>query len=393
MLFLKKWLKRKTRENRPFGRHHFYLIFTLLWGGLLAVFALQFATYKPPLKNSLFKLHSTELGSDLKYISLSSIANAKASVFIASYGFSDPDLISLLEKQSKRNIPIRIVFDKAYPPAIHKENNLELIRDPKSGLMHRKIIIVDGHTILLGSTNSTEFSLKMHKNLIIHMEDEELARSIISTKLYETPQFSYIPIPEEKKIAFGQVSNLIDSAKNRIHLAMFTLTHNLLVEKLIDAHNRGVAVRVTIDPGMARGTCRKAIAKLKKANVPLFQHRSWSLFHHKCAWIDDVFVAGSANWTKSGFERNREYVIIFRQLSKVDLAQVNCFFTAISRHSKRLQISSQPVIRKSWRIPYFPPRFLSSCSWTPLVTSLCIYPFSKNLTQRNTYGLCFERCA
>ncbi len=328
----------------------------------------------------------------MKYIILSTIAKAQTSLYLASYGFSDPDLIALIKEKAHGNIPIKITYDKDYPPPLSK-NIVELNKDTKSGLMHRKITIVDNQIILLGSTNSTEPSMKIHNNLLLYMENKSLADAIENSFFYQTENFTYFPLPSEKKLALDSLLELIDSAQDHIHLAIFTFTHKTLVDKLIEAHNRGVKVRVTIDSGSARSTSKSAVTKLRQHGIPIYQQLESCLFHHKCALIDEKFVMGSVNWTKSGFERNREYLMIFTKMPQNDLLQVKKFFNLIEHSSKRLQVSKKPATKKSWRIPYFPSHFLCSSLWIPLGTSPSTYLYCALLRTNDLCGSYSEKCA
>lgn len=312
----------------------------------------------------MFTLYSTQFYTDLKYILLSSIAQAKTSLFLASYGFGDRDLMRLIEEKADEEVDVEMVYDKSYPPRISSKK-VEKIKDDKSGLMHRKITIIDGDKIFLGSTNSTEQSLVMHENLLLYMEDQKLADSIRASTLYRGEKFTYFPLPEKSSDALSELVDLIDMAKKSITVAMFTFTHMDIAEKLIAAKNRGVEVRLIVDWISARGSSSKVVSLLHEHGIKVHTQLEKCLFHHKCAMIDDDFVMGSVNWTKSGFKRNREYMLIFHGLDGDDLNVVKHFFDESWHLSKKLRISKIPVKRKSWRIPYFPSRSLYSYLWTP----------------------------
>ena len=44
--------------------------------------------------------------------------------------------------------------------------------------------------------------------------------------------------------------DLIDNAQKKIRILMFTFTDDVIVQKVIDAHKRGVDVRVIVDPNV-----------------------------------------------------------------------------------------------------------------------------------------------
>ncbi len=332
---------------------------------------------QPPFCSSLFLLHATEIGSDLKYVILKAISKAKTSISLSSYGFSDPELDRLLQAKAQENLSITLIYDHTLPPPSILGENVSFIEDKKSGLMHRKIVVIDGKTLFLGSTNATESSYKLHYNHMIQMDDENLALAVMDHKPYETSDYRFFPLPGQKKEALLMLTNLIEKAEKRIYLAIFTLTHKSLIDKIIEAHHRGVEVQIVMDQQMARGVSIKATNEFTKHGLPINQQRGSSLLHHKCALIDNHFVLGSANWSKSGFERNREYLIVFENLGKTDLSQVEQFFNSVFQGSKRLQYSTVNDTIKSWRIFGFPRRFLSSSSWTLWETSPSMFRYLK----------------
>ncbi len=277
---------------------------------------------------------------------LKALSRAQGSIYLSSFGYSDPELDQVLQAKADQGLSITVVYDRTLPPPPLVGPHVSLIKDKRSGLMHRKVVIIDEKTLFLGSTNATESSYKLHYNHMIQMEDEKLAAAVVEAKPYETAQFTFYPLPAQKKEVIRALGDLIDHAEKKIYLAIFTLTHQVIINKIIESRLRGVDVQIVIDQQMARGASLKAINELKKYDIPLFVQRGSSLFHHKCALIDDRFVLGSANWTKSGFEKNREYLIIFWKLEKTDLTQVEQFTQSITRASKRLHYSNPDATRK-----------------------------------------------
>lgn len=315
-------------------------------------------------QDSLFNIYSTSLYSDLKFLLLSSIAKADHSLFLASYGFNDPDLINLLNAKADQKVSIKLLYDKKHPPRTNAKSIIKE-KDTKSGLMHRKITLIDDEKIFLGSTNYTEPSFIMHENSLLYMEDKELAKHIENNLLYQTDNYTYYPLPEESAKALNHLVELIDNAKHSIDVFMYTFTHRLIAEKLIEAKNRGVQVRLVTDWVSSRGASHKICCLLSDAGIPIHSQLEKCLLHHKSAMIDNVMIIGSVNWTKSGFNKNREYMMVFDNLRGKDLEKAQIYFQELWHHSKKLRISKIPVKEKKWRIPYFPYRSLYSYLWTP----------------------------
>ena len=102
-----------------------------------------------------------------------------------------------------------------------------------------------------------------------------------------------------------------------IDVAMFTLTHDVLVDAVLAQHHRGLRVRIIIDNRQAH--CKGCDAqRLLEAGVDLRTDNSFYATHHKFAIIDEcVVINGSFNWTAQAAAGNQEGVIIYRRASKL----------------------------------------------------------------------------
>lgn len=99
------------------------------------------------------------------------IHEAKKSIDIAMYRIQEEDAInSIVEASKKKSLTIRMILNKDkfncdYISLIEKEYDIEggnfKIKWKNTGaIMHRKLMVVDGKTITLGSTNWTDNALK-----------------------------------------------------------------------------------------------------------------------------------------------------------------------------------------------------------------------------------------
>jgi phosphatidylserine/phosphatidylglycerophosphate/cardiolipin synthase-like enzyme len=111
------------------------------------------------------------------------------------------------------------------------------------------------------------------------------------------------------------IMNNIEGAKESIHTEMFVLSDKNVINGLIDAHNRGVDVKVLLDPnGAGKGGWNpngRTFDTLKEAGVPVKWydvdtsvqeklHAKWGVFDGK------EVLNGSANWSYKGLHTNRE---------------------------------------------------------------------------------------
>ena len=91
---------------------------------------------------------------------------------------------------------------------------------------------------------------------------------------------------------------------------MFTITDDRIADAILEAHHRGVKVRIISDDDKSfdRGS---DIQRLRDANVSLRVDHSPHHMHHKFAVFDGrLAVTGSYNWTRGAAERNHENLVI-----------------------------------------------------------------------------------
>jgi len=131
-------------------------------------------------------------------------------------------------------------------------------------------------------------------------------------------------LPDFEKKALEALCDSLDQAQETIVCALFTLTHPLLIEKLIAAKKRGVHVFLAIDRNAAHGSSRKALERLKEAGISILKGTNNTLLHHKWAWIDQrTFIVGSANWTQAAFEKNQDFILVLNHLHKKEQKALN----------------------------------------------------------------------
>ena len=104
----------------------------------------------------------------------------------------------------------------------------------------------------------------------------------------------------------------IDRANNTIYVMVMCITQDELADALIEAHNRGVDVKVIIDDDWlyASGSDYET---LLTAGIDIRGDNREGLMHHKVMIIDGcIVVTGSYNWSWSAENNNDENVLILR---------------------------------------------------------------------------------
>lgn len=104
----------------------------------------------------------------------------------------------------------------------------------------------------------------------------------------------------------------IDNATKAIEVAVYAFTSRPLAQALVDAHNRGVKIRIIVEPSNASSAYSKATYLINNG-IEVKTKRGAGLMHHKFAVIDDtVLITGSFNWTASAEADNDENILLLK---------------------------------------------------------------------------------
>lgn len=275
---------------------------------------------------------------------LKQINNAQKSIDMAIYGYSDiPDITTALQSAIKRGVRVRLVYDvnqdgkNFYPDTLKfaqtiVESKADFGELPyQNSIMHNKFVVIDKKIVITGSANysSTDISgfntndilfisspevaeiydqefrqmfyNKFHrkKTTIENKENILLGNSIIS--IYFSPQddtINSVLIP------------LVDNAKQYIYIPMFAITHKKFAQALINAHARGVDVKIILDATNAPQK-HSAHENLRKAGIPVKVENYAGKMHTKNIIIDDKYlISGSMNLSKNGNSKNDENTLV-----------------------------------------------------------------------------------
>ncbi|KJE93767.1 phospholipase D6 [Capsaspora owczarzaki ATCC 30864] len=102
----------------------------------------------------------------------------------------------------------------------------------------------------------------------------------------------------------------LHSARATLDVCVFTITCDQISDALIEAHKRGVKVRVISDNDQ-KDTLGSDIHRMAQAGIPTRTDAEASHMHHKFAIVDNSLVLnGSFNWTRQAVLQNQENVVI-----------------------------------------------------------------------------------
>ena len=103
--------------------------------------------------------------------------------------------------------------------------------------------------------------------------------------------------------------DLLRSAHTKIDMAAYSLTDWPVIDALIDAHRRGVAVRIVLDPSQ-----QHALDRLREITGSIRMKAPGPYMHLKSYAIDGrILRSGSANLSASGLKQQDNDLIIVRE--------------------------------------------------------------------------------
>ncbi|MFP4498569.1 MAG: phospholipase D-like domain-containing protein [Vulcanimicrobiota bacterium] len=284
-----------------------------------------------------------------------SIKGAKRSIQVEMFSLDKKNLVDLLIKEQKKGVKVQVIMDPANDgwekdkqKAIDrlKKNGVEVniypvkeAGDPQAKygqINHVKMMIIDGDEAIIGGMNwgghsplNHDFDVKVEGPAVDQMEwlfrkdwiksggDKSNLPYIEKTRPHPEANSMVNLITtgiEAKDQTIGKVvRRAIDNARKSVHTELFTLTDKQTVQSLIDAHKRGVDVKVILNPMQINGKAinERAANQLKEAGVPVrwyvCNRSTREKLHAKIGiFDDDQVIVSSANWTYAGFNINRE---------------------------------------------------------------------------------------
>ncbi|CAK9066381.1 unnamed protein product [Durusdinium trenchii] len=115
---------------------------------------------------------------------------------------------------------------------------------------------------------------------------------------------------DEVKTGLSRLLELLRSARRQLDVAVFSISHKDLAAALLDAHRRGVTVRVLTDDMQAKQD-NSLVPTLRRTLPVRMDDNEKMHMHHKFVVIDGAtLLSGSLNWTHAAVERGNENLVV-----------------------------------------------------------------------------------
>ncbi len=269
---------------------------------------------------------------------------------IAMYNTTRSSIVQAITRAVQRGVDVRyIADDETSNSALSGSLSFTVLFRTGDGIMHNKFVIADVEDperawIWTGSTNFTGNQLSSDPNHAYIIHDSGLAKSYQkefdemwgqqpdlsegrygdfktnnTSHLFQVGQVrieSYFSPSDETNC---HILEALKSANDHVEIGLLLLTHEDLIDEIVNLFQNGVEVRVILED---EASSSMAVARLKQAGIPLVTHDFAPIFHHKYAIIDEgnpdsdpQVISGSHNWTWSADNINDENTLIFHDQS------------------------------------------------------------------------------
>ena len=270
-------------------------------------------------------------------------------MFVVKRGEMVNLLITELEKSAQRGVEVRILLDDNIAHNQRTVNslkgikNIEIRLDSPQKTTHNKMLIVDGETVLIGSTNWTDSSLGSANEANVIINNKEIAAYLeeFFDKLWLDSSRDISPgksfrgdvVPLLDQQYFDAVYEAMKTAQKRIWVMVYGFKINkagksrgdLLAEEIIKAAQRGVETRVFLEKSSFNQRLnemnRETEEYLEKNGVETSLDREDIITHAKVVVIDDSVFLGATNWSYGGLELWHNSDVMVKDKKIVDFFQ------------------------------------------------------------------------
>lgn len=264
---------------------------------------------------------------------LEGIKNAKSSIDIEVYTFSDSDVLSELVSAKKRGVKVRVILEEnpygGYSANKETKDKLsyygiESKWDNKAyNFTHSKFMIIDNRTGYIMTLNLTKSAFTKNREFGLIINDEGVVKEL--SKIFEADwkRAPYNPTEGNPLVvspenAREKISNLLKSANGEILVYAEEIQDPEIMDILKKRRAYGADVKVIIaDPTNIEGN-DAAIKELKLYGIDI-KYITSPFIHAKVIIVDRKYAfVGSENLSTNSLDNNREVGIIISNPEVID---------------------------------------------------------------------------
>ncbi|MFH1531987.1 MAG: phospholipase D-like domain-containing protein [Pseudomonadota bacterium] len=266
------------------------------------------------------------------------LSGARETVRVIHFELNDDELgdavVEALAEVAARGVDVRVLLEADVHANAARVTELQGVGitaklDTDLRYTHAKLVVADGSTALLGSTNWSWMSVNKNNEADVLITDPALAGffGAVADALWDAP--AKRADPETVITAHGvalatgdyvdHAMALINNARSRVDLVVYGMNPSdqypdsdvfRLIDALVAAQARGAAVRVVLewaDYGAGVNEVNThAVEVLQSRGIPVRFDPPEVITHAKVLVADDSVIVGSNNWGFGGFSLYHE---------------------------------------------------------------------------------------
>lgn len=148
--------------------------------------------------------------------------------------------------------------------------------------------------------------------LYLYWRERRTTKRLLSLKTATVTKVLFFPENDvvNRPRSLEKLSNTLKSAVSSLDVCVYAISNWTLINILIGAHQRGVAVRVITDKDQL-SLNPSHVERLRRNGIQVRRNNDSYFMHHKFAVVDGChLVTGSLNWTQQAVHGNQENVLI-----------------------------------------------------------------------------------
>ncbi len=263
---------------------------------------------------------------------IDALGRARRSIDLELYEFQRLDLAAMLLDAQDRGVTVTAIEDPSEQSSRSvwselRQGGVRVVSFPIERLTidHVKLLIVDDSQAIVGGINWGTHSLQNQDFDVLATGPvvNNLER-VFRQDLALAGSATTIPPPAEDRPVQVVVTRpgdgiraaalaAIAAARHTIDIEMFVLSDRLILDALQTAAQRGVHLRVLLDPTQPQNADSLALLQTAGARVRFYLQAGDELLHAKAGVFDgETVLFGSCNWSRSGFTRNHELDLLIQ---------------------------------------------------------------------------------
>ncbi len=268
---------------------------------------------------------------------IATLNSAQHSIDLAIYEFDLLPLSDALLEAAARGVTVRVVTDTDSHQedgiAALRAEDIPIVEDDRSAIMHDKFVVIDGAAVWTGSMNFTRNDAYRNNNSFMYIQSSRLAQNYTREfeEMFEREEFgptSEADTPNPAVTLAGtrvenyfspddgvaaQIESELEAAQDSIYFMAFSFTRTDFAQTLLDKAGAGLTVQGVFETRQIAAGGDQAWLMLTQGGLKRQVRQDGNPYnlHSKVFIIDQsVVVTGSYNFSKNAEDSNDENVLI-----------------------------------------------------------------------------------